>query len=205
MNIVVQGGHCNFRCIPHGIPEVEKLSDHFTMSVGTAGFAFPSKRIDTTVKIASRFDVRAVVVAPAHPTCDAVPLYTNWLRTHSNLDLCTAWLPQEEVIYRLSSCAVNIYCSDELATPGQSGAARLIVAAKRPSIIRRCHKTETLYPYEDEIYFVGNEAEASDVAGDVLGKISRNEPVKIPNRVLQEQGWNTVGKTFRNLIKELTQ
>ena len=209
MNIVVRGGTCNFKLIPHGIPdslsELELASYAPIMAVGTAGFAFPSKRLDVTVKAASRYDVRAVVISPAHPTCNAVPIYTDLLRTHSNLDLCTAWLTQEEVIRRLAQCAVNVYCSDEVGNPGQSGAVRMLVAARRPTVIRRCHKTESLYPYEDELYFVNNENEVYDVVGDILGKISRGEPVKRPTRIMNEQGWREVGRQFRYLITELIQ
>jgi hypothetical protein len=205
----VFGGHQpNFRFIHHGAMDCDKfLHAHavFPM-VGTAGFSFRGKRMDITIKAANAIGGRAMLIVPSHKSFDPRPMWEEWkaMIPGDRLLLDTEWHPDSYVIQQLSQCTMNVYAADEgVIAPGQSGSARMLIAARRPTIIRRCRKTSALLPYKDELYFATSEAHVYDLAREIWANIQAGNAVKIPHRVAIETSWSAVGKQFADLVEEL--
>lgn len=202
------GAQPNFRFIQHGAPGVEKYFPAHVVfpMVGTAGFAFRGKRMDIAIKTANAIGARAMIISPSHPSFDPRPMWEEWktLIPADKLLLNSEWCPDEYVVQMLSQCTMNVYFAEEgdLA-PGQSGSARMIVAARRPTILRRCRKTSALNTYEDELYFVDTEAQVYETARHIWSEIQAGRLVKIPHRVAIETSWDIVGQQFCNLVDEL--
>lgn len=189
--------------IPHGIPIVDNLSPLYERKIGTAGFASPWKRLDVVAEVAKNKNVRCLVIAPNHGLVN--PSYVDGVRAHipDLIELYTHWMQIEEVVQRLSACLCTIFWfnnhheSDEL---GQTGSARMGIAARRPVIISRHRKFRTLLDYDDELYVCDTEQEVNDVVQSLL---EHPEDAKIPNRVLQDMGWPTVAKKYKEVIDSL--
>jgi hypothetical protein len=174
-------------------------------SVGTAGFPFPSKRMEITVQAAIRIGGEAVMITPVHRFHDPKHLFDIWRNmAGEKLNLITDWLEQEEVVRRLSQCAMNMYYTEEDHSTGQSGSARMILAAGRPTIVRRCKKISPLSAFEDEMYLVTSEHEALDTAFRIWQDLLAGRPVKRPNKVRHHSSWEHVGQQYIDLVEELT-
>jgi len=194
--------------IPIGVPEISPLpSINQFVTIGTAGFPFPWKRTDVVVKVAERLECYAHIVASRYGNMDFSADYANWRdRLGQHLDLWTDFEPVDSVVCQLARCWVNIFwfesksSGDEL---GQSGSARLGVAAQRPMIISRHRKFETFKPYADEFYVAKSPRHALRIAKRIIRNIQEGLPVHIPNRILKDQGWSRVGKMFADLIEGL--
>lgn len=201
-------GIVNFKMIPHGIVEVADLPDHISNGepkLGTAGFCFAGKNMDVTVNAANSLSGKALLIAPGHPWCEggnAQPLWDKFRAMSSKLELVTDFLPEPEVVKKLATCDINIYVAQD-SGPGQSGSARLVIAARRPTIVIRDRKTSALYGYEDELYFVTAPNEVTGVAYQIWSAIQRGEPVKRPNRVIRDCCWSRVGEMYRELALDL--
>lgn len=207
--VVFTGDPVKFKMIRVGVPESRNLSPYMGEPlVGTCGIAFPEKRMDITVRAALKIGGRSLVLAPRHAGYDPYIMY-NQLRMlgGSSLELVTDWLPhQDDVVKRLSACLCNIYFALEMeGAPGQSGSARMLVAARRPVILRRWKKTQTMDGYEDELYYVTTEHEVFVTVEHIWRAVQAEEPVKIPNRIIEEQGWRQTGQQYAELIEELTE
>jgi len=201
------GKKVNFKYVPHGLPEVEvkeyQIGKQFML--GTAGFAFPNKHMEVTIKAAAAVSAKALLIAPTHPVFDAAALYQEWKQLGGDrLILETRFLPQEEVVRRLSQCTALIYFAIEPEAPGQSGSTRMMAAARRPLLLRSCAKTKTLFQYEDELYFVNSEEEVIQKVGQICKAVAAGEEVKIPNKMLKDLSWKTTGKMYVDLVEELT-
>ena len=206
MNIVTRSGRCNFRMIPHGIPEVCTMpyAERESPVIGTAGFALPTKKSDMAIQIALKLQGKAKIITPSHPWFDPRRMWADWKSTaRERVEIIEGFFPQETVIRMLATCTMNVFWTDGRPWPGQSGAVTLALAAKRPTIVHRVPKTSSLLPYEDEIYFASSEAEAGAVAEMIWKRIQAGEEVKQPNRVLKECGWNSTGRMYRELIHEV--
>lgn len=199
----ITGAPVNFRTILHGLPVVNGLGEGYVDGVGTAGFAFPAKRMDITVKAANHLQTKAVVIAPKHHWRDPEDLYSEWSRICYRIELTAHWLPQEEVVRRLAKCAMVVYFAEEGDAPGQSGSALIMAAAERPMIIKRCRKTKMMQQYDDELYFVETEQEVYRAASEIWEKLKAGEPVKRPKRLIEDMSWNTTGRQFCDLVEEL--
>lgn len=206
--VVFTGKEVKFKMIRVGIPESESVVPYTGEPiVGTCGIAFPAKRMDITVKAAKAIGGKALVLAPRHFSYDPSHVY-NELRQlgGDQLELVTDWQPhQDDVVKRLSACLCNVYFALEMeGSPGQSGSARMLVAAKRPVILRRWKKTHTLDGYEDELYYVTSEHEVYATVTHIWQSVQTGAPIKVPNRILEDQGWKKTGQQYAELIEELT-
>lgn len=197
--------------IPLGIPEVGDLwGINGQPTVGTAGFPFPWKRTDVVVEAARRTGSVANLICAHHEYFDAVgcpPPEGEWRRVLSDrLRLCTEFLPTPTIVRLLSTSWLNIFwfqsfdSGDEL---GQTGSARLGLAARRPVIFSRHRKFRTLLPREDELYFAESEEEVYETAARIIEDIAAGRPVKQPNRVLADQGWSRCGEMYADLVTKV--
>jgi hypothetical protein len=172
--------------------------------VGTAGFPFPSKRMDMACTAAKLIGGEAVIVAPQHRFYNPAGMYDRWgSMAGGRMRLLVDFMPQEEVSKVLAACALNIYFAEEDYAPGQSGSVRMILAAGRPTIVRRYGKTRGLFEYEDEIYFVNTEQEAYNAAQAIWQMLVAGSPVKRPSRLLRNISWNSVAERYAELVRSL--
>lgn len=191
--------------IPVGIPVVDNLPEPKEPMIGVAGFAFPWKRFDVTAEIAKTFGVKCRIVS-AQANINDTSLYLAGIRGHlgSLADMYLNWYSTEDIARLLAECTLNIFWyqsqthADQI---GQTGSARLGVAARRPMIISRHRKFRTLLPYEDEFYIADTEQQAVDFAKEIL---DNPEKAKRPNRVIKEMGWDKTSKQFLDLIERVT-
>jgi hypothetical protein len=210
MEITSSYGPVNFRMIPHGlvdVPEVhyDLFNHRETPTIGSAGFAFPSKRFDVVVKAARDLGGRSYLITPSHPSFDPRPMWEELKKIGGNsLLIEEAFMPQSQVVRLLATCSILVYCADEPLGPGQSGSVRMMAAARRPMVVRRCKKVETLYEYDDEIYFVDTFTAVEQTIASVWTLLKLGGPVKLPNRMLKDLSFETTGKMFADLIEELT-
>lgn len=207
MEITSNYGLVNFRMIPHGLPTTTlKHPPSWIITdvpvVGSAGFALPTKRFDIAVRAATRIGGSTLLVTPSHPSYDPRPMWED-LKKLGRVQIEEAWVPQESVVNLLATCTMLVYCADEPVGPGQSGSVRMMAAARRPMIVKRCPKTATLLQYEDELYFVNKEEEVYDIVAGIWYEIRQGRSVKIPSRMLSDLSFETTGQMFVDLIEEL--
>lgn len=190
--------------IPVGIPEVLELPQVTEPKVGTAGFAFAWKRFDVVVEVARNFNIKCCMVT-SNSFIQNTDAYVDGLAGHipNLIELHRSWLPVDEVVKLLAQCSVNIFwyqSKDESDTWGQTGSARMGLAAGRPMIISRHRKFRTLWPYEDELYIADTEQQVNDFVGQIL---KDPENARKPNRVLQDMNWTTVANKYKEVIDSL--
>ena len=193
------------RYIPHGIPVVDDLVKVPDRKIGTAGFPFSWKRMDVAAKAAKQFGLKFMAVAPEYPGVNTDLEVRKMLATGVDAEITRTWLPTEEVVRRLSGCMINIFwfqsesIHDQI---GQTGSARMGVAAQRPMIISRHRKFRTmLHIYEPELYVADSEEDVYRLVGEILEDYdSADRPI----RQYGNENWSETGEMYRNLIEELT-
>jgi hypothetical protein len=202
----------NATVIPHGIPIVRGLwHEHYepqNQSVGTAGFPFPWKRFDVVAEVAKRFNLQCMMIAPQHDFYDSRKFIEGIVGHLGPLaDVHTEWMEIEGVVRRLSQCMFNVfwYQSKDIHDQfGQSGSVRMGLAARRPLIISDHRKMrDILENYSDEVYVAHSELEVYKHASDILQSIAVGAPVRVPKRILEDQGWPRVAKLYSDLIQRV--
>lgn len=192
-----------FRCILHGIPEVEDLpAVSAERMIGIAGFPFPWKGYETIAAEAKYFGVKCRMIAPRSDQMNTDG-YLSGLQNYlgPQADVYRQWVEKREVIRMLAECtATMFYFWGPGDDSGQSGSVRMGLAAKRPVITSTGRRCKTLFEYGDEIYICPTLA----AVRQSLEEIFEGGPnVKFPKRVLQDQGWSKTGEQYRTLVKEL--
>ena len=194
--------------IPHGIPEIGNLwGVNAEPTIGTAGFPFPWKRPDVVVEAVRRTGSVANLIWPRHEGLLDPPPEAEW-RTMlgKRMRLCREFMSAPTVVRLLSSSWLNIFWFQSLESTdalGQTGSARLGLAARRPVIFSRHRKFRTLFPYEDELYFAETQEEVYVTAAKILGDIAAGRTVKEPKQVLIDQGWSKCGEMYGELIERV--
>lgn len=190
--------------IPHGILEIDipyKVSLD-PPTIGTAGFPFHWKRPDVVVRAAAKLDCYARMFAPEYPGYDYG--YQHWYNINPGRTVVyTNWLSEENVIKILHENIFNIfwYQSHDIHDQfGQTGSARMGIAANRPMIISRHRKFRDLLRYEDALYICDTEEEVYKTAEEIFTKIQKGEPVKYPKAILKDMGWRVSAQKYWNLI-----
>ncbi len=196
--------------IPHGIPETGDLPTVDTrLVVGTAGFVSEMKRVDVVVEAARRFDCIANMICPSHKmNAHYLPsLLSKWRsELGDRLWAGTEFLPIDDVVRGLALSTINIFwfqSTNPYEQSGQAGSVRMGLAARRPTIISTDRKFKTLFPYGDEIYVAETEEDVYRLVGEIWKSIQEGKQVKIPRRVIEDQGWSKVGEMYRNLIEKV--
>ena len=190
--------------IPHGVPIVQNLPEPTEqLMIGVAGFPFPWKRFDLVAKVAQRLGARCRIFAPSYPHYNTVPYMMTVAGILGGLaDIRRGWTPTREVVRGLAECTFNIFWfqsqgqDDEL---GQTGSARLGVAAGRPMIISKHRKFRTLLPYEDDFYVAGTEEEVYIMAAEILLNVKM---AKRPMRAFADMRYDAVAKSYKKTIEE---
>jgi hypothetical protein len=78
------------------------------------------------------------------------------------------------------------------------------LAARRPIIISTHRKfRDILENYSDEVYVARTEDEVYKHASDILQSIAVGAPVRVPKRILEDQGWPRVAKLYSDLIQRV--
>lgn len=197
----------NFHYIPHGILEVKlrEKEDLHPPTFGMAGFPFTWKRPDVLVKAAKRCDVYARIFAPKYPGYSYGSdswhrLYEGRVVMHEN------FLDEQNIVSILSKNILNIFwfkSQDVHDRYGQSGSVRLGIAAKRPMIISRHRKFRDLLPYEDCFYICDTEEEVYETSEEIYKKVFAGEPVKLPERVFEDQKWSKAAQKYWSVIRSI--
>jgi len=178
------------------------------LSIGTAGFPFPWKGFDVVIEAAKRLHGIANLVCPQSEHVDVNPFRMRW-RTElgtEKLAMEMRWLKEAEVVRLLAQSTVNVYYYDPAHShlTGQSGAVRLGLAARRPIILSVHRQFRSLFEYEDEIYFADNKEHAIELIAHVNASLKQGSPVRMPSRVIAEQGWSCTGRLYESLIERLS-
>lgn len=197
--------------IPHGIIECElpPFDPTTPETIGTAGFPFPWKRPDVVVRTAKSLGMRAFVPLPPYPGWEWKQLQGELEAIHpGGVDFCTTWQSEEEIIWKLAQCTLNIFyfeskgAEDQL---GQSGSVGLGLAAKRPMVVSRHRKLRGLLesPWADELYVCNDEGLVESWAGLIRTKVHKGRAVKAPDKLVKNRGWLTVAGHWVSLIEEV--
>ena len=198
------GEQPKFRCIQHGIPEIEVPAPYEDKWIGTAGFAFPWKRFDVVAEAAKKFGARCRIISSQSDQMDTKSLLDGIAGHLGPLaDMHRDWYPVQEVVQMLAECALNIFWFNSYSLEdrlGQSGSVRLGLAAKRPTIISTHKKFRTLLPYGDELYICLREEDVYQAVEEIL---AAPEKAKLPKRLLEEMGWSKTGAQYRALVHGL--
>jgi len=199
------GQQPNFRCIQHGIPEIEDLpAPYEDRWIGTAGFAFPWKRFDVVAEVAKKFNARCRIISSQSDQMGTDD-FLKGIAGHlgSLVDMHKDWYTVQEVVRMLAECTLNIFWFNSYSPEdqlGQSGSVRLGLAARRPTIISTHKKFRTLLPYGDELYVCLREEDVYLAVEEIL---SSPEKAKKPKRLLEGLGWSKTGAQYRELVREV--
>lgn len=199
------GRQPNFRCIQHGIPEIEDLPAPYEDKwIGTAGFAFPWKRFDVVAEAAKKFNARCRIIS-AQSDQMGTDVFLKGIAGHLGTlaDMHMSWYTTTEVVRMLAECTLNIFWFNSYSLEdqlGQSGSVRLGLAAKRPTIISTHKKFRTLLPYGDELYVCLREEDVYTAVEEILAS---PEKARKPKWLLKEMGWSRTGEQYRELVREV--
>lgn len=203
----MMGGNVNITYIPHGIPIIDELREPGPeLRIGVAGFPYLWKRFDMAAAAAHQAGGRSLLIAPMHDMGDVMTPIQDIQRTYSTADVVREWLPIEEVVRRLSTCTINICWyqhmpGDDLA--GQSGSVRMAIASRRPIIVSDHPKLASVRAYTDDVYLALTPEEVHATVKEIWERIQKGEPVKRPNRIMKELGWDKTGLMYRELIRKV--
>lgn len=196
--------------IPHGIiddmvtPDPRAMFPFNDPWVGTAGFDFPWKNFDGVIRVAGRLNANAMIVSPPRNSArKPSELPRDLMAPFRELAVEDKLLPERDVIRILARNDINMFLfnclshDDEL---GQTGSARLGIAARRPTLVTSHHKFASLREYEDELYFVTSEADAYYKCCQILHDLKRLKAVKVPDALIRDQGWTRVGEMWADFL-----
>ena len=113
------------------------------------------------------------------------------------------WFSNEDEVKRLAACTANLYLYSN-GWGGQSAAVMSAVAARRPIILSRCRQFETLFPHEDELYFVEDlsPATVAQAVRTVLADM-REGWEKRPVKLAKERCWATAAGYYERALLEV--
>ena len=131
-----------YHFIPHGIPVVDRevlMSDAVArpLHIGCAGIPFNGKGHWEAIQIAELANTGVILVMPENPhtSLDLAYHITEYCRKNEiPYWIETDWLPEEDVARILSWASVNVFYYTRPAN-GISGAVRMGLAARRPTIV----------------------------------------------------------------------
>lgn len=197
--------------IPVGILEVDDLPEFDRsqpITIGTAGFPFPWKGFDAVVGLAKNLGVKARIIAPPYPGHNFAFAQDAWrAMLGDDLTLVTDFIDEKEVARQLALNAFNVYAFESISpddTLGQSGSARMGVAAQRPLILSKHPKLRTLREFEGSYYGYGaGEGSLLEVATRVLYYVEHRLPMRYPGEIVRSTGWSVTGRMYRDLIERL--
>jgi hypothetical protein len=200
-------GNINICYIPHGIPVVDQLrAPGEETYIGIAGFPYAWKRFNVVAEAARRLNGRALLIAPVHDMGDTHSSVRNIQMGYPGAIVLRDWMSTEEVVRTLSGCTLNIFWYQHLPgddNAGQSGSATFGVAAKRPLIVSRHRKLTHIAAYEDAVYVADTEAQVYEMAAEIVSNLKQGLPVKWPDRILKDMGWDVTGYKYRCLVHNL--
>lgn len=125
-------------------------------------------------------------------TIEEVAQRNGWVASFSG----DGWVTDEAEVERLAQSTVNLYLYSN-GFGGQSSGVMTAVAARRPIILSRCRQFETLFPFEDQLYFV-DDLSPDSVEGAVwrvLADISEGQE-KRPNQLARERCWSVQARKY---------
>jgi glycosyltransferase involved in cell wall biosynthesis len=194
----------NVRHIPYGVPRVDIRGVKVEHVVGTFGCAFPWKALYPLAWACNELGVKLKAML-SEPLSDQGAL--NWQhikdsiwKTGSQAEIIEGWLPEEDVIRQLASCAVVALPFDPHAPiMGISASVRFALAAKRPLVLTRFAHFSDLYDYESEVYF--EDGNLKETIEQVLSNI-RWGIEKKPDRVVLDMSWDRAAKMYCELYRD---
>lgn len=199
-------GNVKIHCIPVGVAVVESLPPVRGNMIGVAGFTFPWKRCDLAARIALETGVVLRMIAPPHTTADTETVVSQVRRMlpPEQFELTRAYVPVDQLVKMLAECTLNFFwfqSKDPADQLGQTGSARLGVAALRPMVISKHRKLKTLGEfYPDEFYVAESEEQAKEMAKEIL---LDPEKARRPCRAFMEQNWREAARKYVNLAREI--
>lgn len=196
------------RVLPVGIWEVDGLPQMAEEpTIATCGFPFAWKGFDSVVNAAASLGVRCLLVAPEYPGMNFQPDYARWATTLGDgLTLVTEFLTETQVVRTMARAWVNVFAfrshggDDQL---GQSGSARMGVAARRPVLLSTHKKLDTLREPEDASYTFEGDIELRNTLDMVIYRMKHSMSVRSPDAIIERQGWSKIGPMYRDLIESI--
>lgn len=203
----MEGSNVQITTLPHGIPVVSDLREVSpTLRIGIAGFPYAWKRFDITAKAAHLAGGRSLLIAPTHDMGDVNTPIQEIRKLYPTADIIRDWLSVEDVVRHLSSCTMNIFWFQHMPPDdlvGQSGSVRLGIAAKRPIIISEHPKLSSIREYADEVYVAKTEEQVCEYVVEIQKAISYGVSVRQPKRLLEDMGWDVVGRMYCDLVRKV--
>lgn len=198
-------GNVNIVCIPVGVAVVESLRMPLQKMIGVAGFSFPWKRFDVAAQAAKENGAVLRMIAPPHATADTQTVVdqVRQILPPEQLEIIRAFLPVDDVVRLLSECTLTMFwfqSRDFEDTLGQTGSARMGVAAQRPMVISRHRKFKTMVSYEDDLYVADTEEQAKVIASMILQDPDR---ARKPVRLFMEQNWREAARKYVQIAREI--
>jgi hypothetical protein len=190
--------------IPLGVPVIKDLPPVAEqLTIGVAGFPFPWKRFDVTAKVAKHFGARCRIFAPSYPYYNTVPYMSEVTSILGGLaDVQRGWAETADVVKGLAECTFNVFWFQSQGqddTLGQTGSARLGVAAGRPMIISTHRKFRTLLTYKDDFYVANSVEEVFAYAQEILADTAA---ARRPVRAFADMRYDEVAKMYKRVIEE---
>lgn len=191
--------------IQHPVPVTTPGKVKVQPKIGTCGFPFPWKRFDVAAEAASRIGFKFLAIAPISRHMDtSAQIRQLHAKMNGQAEIVREWMPTSVVVDRLKECMVNIFwfqsqaIEDEL---GQTGSARMAVAAQRPMIISRHRKFRTMIEsYATELYIADREEDVYDLVKEITMSA---KPARCPLQQYRETNWRVAGERYRDMIQEV--
>lgn len=187
----------NYDYIPLGAIKMKLEDKPAENKIGTAGFPFPWKGFHQVAQASKKLGMGCLVVAPESDHFKTEVMEKFVRDAQPEVEYVKDWLTEEQVISRLSECAVNVFAYDG-ANNGISGAVRFGISAQRPLVVTRCRQFRDLFDYE-EVEVINSQSPDEIIVG-VQNALAKG---KKPERVLEDMSWDKAAERYESIYKEL--
>ncbi len=111
------------------------------------------------------------------------------------------WLPQDEVVKGLATCAVVAFPFDGCSPiTGISSSVRAGLASGRPLVLTKFFHFSDLYDYAEEVYFV-EQNQLLSVLRLALSAVAVGT-ARFPSRARDDMGWTRSAELYCNLYRQ---
>jgi hypothetical protein len=187
-----------WRWVPHGIPTADTRRHDIIpkKTLGCAGVPFEGKGHMEAVDVAAGAGWGVNLGIPDNP--HTTPGMADYLRTlclHNDVDctIYTDWAPEWEVILRLADSAVQCFYYTRPAN-GTSGAVRMGLATRRPTIVSRHSQFEDII----ETGYVN----VADSIAEAVEMVVNYEDLVTPGALCDAWSYWETSKMYLELYKE---
>lgn len=171
--------------------------------IGTNGFPQERKNLINLAKACNLLGYSLISFQPESQHADTHAVARQIKVFNPSARCWTHWVSDQEVLDYLSICEMTCYPYLEWM-PGSSSAAMYGVSARGPVLVSRCTQFNTMFDYEDEIYFIESvRPSVEDIVQGIQKVIADGNNPRIPHFLYEKHNWDVVAQRYIQIYKDM--